>query len=239
MRENNKIKIVEYNEPFNYSHAINLGAATAKGDLLLFLNNDIQVLNKDWLNELARWALIPEIGIVGGKLLYPNGRIQHAGVVLGLEGFVDHLYMNAPQDYCGLIGSVNWYRNISAVTGACQMMRRKVFDELGGYDENYRLIFSDVDICLKATQKNYRIVYTPFAQLTHYHGLSRERKDPTKDLALGFKRLTSSFDGNDPFFSPNLTYTYIPCCQIKPENGDDRMIRMRESQNIFQRWNDT
>jgi GT2 family glycosyltransferase len=178
------------------------------------------------------------VGIVGAKLLYPNGQIQHAGVVFGLQGFVDHLYMNVPQDYCGLIGSVNWYRNVSAVTGACQMMRHTVFDELSGYDENYCLVFSDVEICLRATQKNYRIVYTPFAKLIHHQGMSRGRKTPTNDLALGLKYLTSIFDGNDPYFSPNLTYTYIPHCQTKPESGDDRMVWMRKKQAILERWKD-
>lgn len=234
-REN--VRILNYGETFNYSRANNQGASAAKGDLFLFLNNDVEVLSKNWLDELVYWALRPEIGVVGAKLLYPDGHIQHAGVVLGLQGFVDHLYLNVPDAYYGLMGSVNWYRNVSAVTGACQMMRRTVFVELGGYDENFQLIFSDVEICLRASQNQYRIVYTPFAQLLHHHGLTRGKNDPAGDLIKGFEYLLSSFDGNDPFFSPALTYTYIPSCQLGGETAQDRIDYMREKFTALTRWN--
>jgi GT2 family glycosyltransferase len=236
LKNNQNVKIVPYNESFNYSRANNLGAQAANGDLLLFLNNDMEVLTEDWLQELARWALLPQVGVVGTKLLYPNRRIQHAGIIMGMQGFVGHLYLNAPDDYHGLAGSCNWYRNFSAVTGACQMMRRSVFEMMGGYDERYRLIFSDVALCLKAIKNEYRVVYTPFAEMLHYEGQSRGTKDPIEDLELGFSQIGELLAQDDPYFSVNLTYTNIPKCQLTPESSAERTGRMGEKMTAVARW---
>jgi GT2 family glycosyltransferase len=219
-----RIRVIPFNEPFNYSRAVNLGAAKSNGELLLFLNDDMKVLHPDWLKELAQWALVPQIGVVGTKLLRPNRSIQHAGVVIGLQGFMGHLYLNTPEHYYGLLGSVDWYRNVSAVTGACQMFRRSVFEELGGYDEQYHLVFSDVDICLRAIQKGYRILYNPFAELIHYEGRSRGYRSPLSDIVRAYDQMKDWLD--DPYFSPNLTYTTIPECKFREDNDNDRMIRI-------------
>jgi O-antigen biosynthesis protein len=226
LESDQKVRVVPFNEPFNYSKAINLGAANSKSDLLLFLNNDMQVLQSDWLKELAQWATLSEIGIVGAKLLHPNQTIQHAGVVIGLQGFMGHLYLNAPDHYYGLLGSVDWYRNVSAVTGACQILRRSVFDELGGYDENYQLVFNDVDICLRAIQKGYWILYDPFATLIHFEGHSRGYNTPIGDIVRAYEKLEVWLLHDDPYFSPNLTYTTIPKCLLKPLAGHDRINRI-------------
>ncbi len=137
------VRIVPFARPFNFSAACNVGALGASGALLLFLNNDIEVIHADWLDELVRWAQRPEVGIVGAKLLYPDRSIQHAGVVFGL-GLVGHIFARARGGEIGLFGSPESYRNYLAVTGACQMMRREVFRQLGGFDERFRLSFSDV-----------------------------------------------------------------------------------------------
>src|SRR6185437_7278864 len=142
-------RIVPFNRQFNFSAACNVGAAAARGELLLFLNNDIEVIHPEWLDELVRWAVQPDVGIVGAQLLYPDRTIQHAGVVFGL-GLVGHIFARATPETSGIFGSAAEYRNYLAVTGACQMMRRDVFDRLGGYDERFRLSFSDVILCMEA-----------------------------------------------------------------------------------------
>ena len=169
-------RIVPFDRPFNYSAACNAGAAGAKGDLLLFLNNDIEIVEPGWLEELVRWAQLPQVGIVGGKLLYPDRLIQHAGVAFGL-GLVGHIFARAAEGTEGVFGSPESFRNYIAVTGACQMMRRDVFERLGGYDEAYRLSFSDVVLCMEAWKAGYRVVYTPYARLIHHESYTRKRED--------------------------------------------------------------
>ncbi len=155
----------------------------ARGDLLLFLNNDTEVIQPDWLDELVRWAELPHIGIVGAKLLYPDRTIQHAGVVFGL-GLVGHIFARAAEGASGVFGSSECYRNYLAVTGACQMMRRDVFQRLGGFDERFRLTFSDVVLCMEAWKAGYRVVYTPHARLVHHESYTRKRDDSAEDMEL-------------------------------------------------------
>ncbi|HWR98372.1 MAG TPA: glycosyltransferase [Candidatus Methanoperedens sp.] len=206
LRRDRRISFVDYPERFNYSRANNLGARGAGGELLLFLNNDVEVLDADWLEELARWAERPGIGIVGAKLLYPDGTIQHAGVVLGMEGHASHVFWGEGAYRGSPYGSFNWYRNYSAVTGACMMLRREVFDEIGGFDEEYALAFSDVEICVRAARRGYRVLYTPFARLTHHEGKTRGRHIPAGDMRLGHDHLAALIEAGDPFFNPNLSY---------------------------------
>ncbi|HEX9414175.1 MAG TPA: glycosyltransferase family 2 protein [Ktedonobacterales bacterium] len=223
-----RVRIVQYTKPFNYSAANNFGAQHATGDLVLFLNNDIEVLEPDWLEELVRWAERPEIGIVGAKLLYPSGLIQHAGVVIGMEGHASHIFWGSREDTGGIFGSVEWYRNYLAVTGACMIMRRQVFDEIGGFDEDYQLVFSDVEICLRAVEKGYRNVYCPFARLTHHEGGSRGQRMPPADLVRGYGHMRRLVEAGDPSFNPNLSYaSRIPVLARKAEERRlDRLSRM-------------
>jgi GT2 family glycosyltransferase len=233
LTKDQKVRIIPFDEAFNYSRAINLGAAASRAELLLFLNNDMQVLHSDWLRELVQWAMQPQIGVVGAKLLHPDRTIQHAGVVIGLQGFMGHLYLNVPDHYYGLLGSVDWYRNVSAVTGACQIIRRSVFEELGGYDEKFQLVFNDIDICLRAIQKGYRVLYDPFAALVHFEGRSRGYKTPLGDIVRGYEKLEDWLLHDDPYFSPNLTYTTIPRCQLKPYGEDKRMEFLRPRRDVI------
>jgi GT2 family glycosyltransferase len=195
--------IVPFDRPFNFSAACNAGAAAARGELLLFLNNDIEVIHADWLDELVRWAQLPGVGIVGPMLLYPDRTIQHAGVVFGL-GLVGHIFARAPAGASGLFGSTDCYRNYLAVTGACQMMRTDVFRELGGYDERYRLSFSDVVLCMEAWRAGYRVVYTPHARLVHHESYTRQRDDSPEDLELLARYLQNTGFVEDPYFHPEL-----------------------------------
>ena len=213
------VSIIPYNKKFNYSEAINLGVSKSHSDLLLFLNDDMGTTNEFWLEELIQWASQPGIGVVGTKLIRHNHTIQHAGIILGLNDFAGHLYLNAPEHYTGILGSVDWYRNFLAVTGACQMVRREVFEEVGGYDENFVLTFGDIDFCLKVYEKGYRNMYTPFANLFHYEGQSRGYTTPSMDILQGFERIRGILRRGDPYFSDNLSLTSIPrCCELSVED---------------------
>ncbi len=196
-------RIVRFDEPFNFSAACNAGAKVARGELLLFLNNDIEILDPDWLEELVRWALRPEIGVVGPQLLFPDRTIQHAGIVFGL-GLVGHIFGRVSENATGLFGSPATYRNYLAVTGACQMMRREVFDQLGGFDEGLRVSFNDVVLCLEARKAGYRVVYTPHAQLVHHESQTRQRDDSPHDKLMLAQYLTAIGFDDDPYGHPEL-----------------------------------
>ncbi len=201
-----RVRILDYPDPFNYSTANNRGASQASGELLLFLNNDTEVLDEGWLAELVRWADRPEIGAVGTKLLYPNRTVQHAGVVLGMESFCGHVYRGVAQDHRDMFGALDWYRNYLAVTGACLMMRRQAFNLVGGFDEGYRIGYSDIEICLRLVQQGYRVVYTPFAPLLHYEGRTRFNHLPRPDIRRAYQHLGPTIEAGDPYFNPNLSY---------------------------------
>ncbi|MGD0878746.1 MAG: glycosyltransferase family 2 protein [Anaerolineales bacterium] len=222
------IQIINYREQFNYSRANNLGASFSHSELLLFMNNDMEIVRSDWLTELCQWAMLPDLGVIGAKLLHADNSIQHAGIIMGMQGIVGHLYINAPEHYYGLLGSVDWYHNFYAVTGACQMIRKNLFDELGGYNEDFQLVFSDIELCLKVIKKGYRILYTPNAELRHLEGKSRGYETPKKDILLGYNILNEWIIKDDPFFSHNLTYTAIPKCHIGGEDISQRMNQINE-----------
>jgi GT2 family glycosyltransferase len=201
-----RITIARYEGEFNYSRVCNYGAKHATGDMLLFLNNDVEVLDKDWLDELVRWASVPEVGVVGAKLVYSDGRIQHAGVIVGMGGVAGHLFYGCHDNSVTLFGSVDWYRNYSAVTGALHMMRRDVFEAVGGYDEAYDISYSDVALCFQATKLGYRVLYDPFVRLIHYESQTRDRAPSLHDTSLAGARLMSMIEAGDPFYNPNLSY---------------------------------
>jgi GT2 family glycosyltransferase len=224
-----KVSIIAYERAFNYSEAINLGAANSQSDLLLFLNDDMRATNNFWLEELIQWASLPKIGVVGTKLIRKNHTIQHAGIILGLNNFAGHIYLNAPEHYDGLFGSVDWYRNYLALTGACQMVRREVFDAVGGYDERFALAFGDIDFCLKVYEKGFINMYTPFATLYHYEGQSRGYSTPVDDIVNGYERMGSFLNNSDPYYSPNLTYTPIPRCNTDSPEARHAEIERRRS----------
>jgi GT2 family glycosyltransferase len=141
---------------------------------------------------------------------------------MGLNGFAGHIYLNAPEHYHGLFGSVDWYRDYLAVTGACQMIRREVFNDIGGFDEGFKLAFGDIDICLRIHEKGYHIVYTPFASLFHYEGQSRGYATPPEDIIRSYQKMESALSKPDPYFSPNLTPTRIPKCAMRNDSVNNR-----------------
>ena len=200
-----RVNVLVHNLPFNYSAFNNWGAQHSTGEILLFLNNDIQCFEPGWLEEMSRWATRPEVGVVGAKLLYPDGAIQHAGLVIGLEGHANHVFAKKAEGYQGLFGTDEWYRNYSAVTGACMMVRREVFDHIGGFDEHYSLAFNDIELCLRATKAGFRVVYTPFARLFHHEGATRAKYKPAKDIQLAWQHLKPLIERGDPYYNHNLS----------------------------------
>jgi GT2 family glycosyltransferase len=235
LEKHENVHIVDFNEPFNYSRAINLGVSASDSELLLFLNDDMQVVRPDWLRELIQWAQRPEVGVVGTKLIRKNHTIQHAGIVMGMNAFMGHLYLNAPEDFSGLFGSVNWYRNYSALTGACQMVRRSLFDEVGGYDENFRLAFGDIDFCLRIQSLGYRNVYTPFAEIFHFEGMSRGYTTPIEDIENGFEKMELKIISPDPHFSEKLSLSTIPAYRATAMTKKERRGKVEERKQFYRK----
>jgi len=197
---------------FNFSTINNLGASRANGDVLLFLNNDVQVLERGWLGAMLEQAQRGEVGAVGAKLLYPDGRIQHAGVVVGLGGVAGHAHRFARADDPGYLGRLRHVHEVSAVTAACLVIRRAVFDAVGGLDEELTVAFNDVDFCLRVREAGYRNLWTPFAELVHHESASRG-SDITPTKAKRFAQEYAAMQRrwgaallSDPYYSPHLTY---------------------------------
>ena len=193
--------------PFNFAAKVNFAVQHARGEHVLLLNDDTEVINDEWLSAMLEYSQLPEIGAVGGKLYYPDGRIQHVGVVLGIGGGACHVLAGQAGNSPGYFGSALVIRNYSAVTGACCMTRRSVFDEVAGFDERFALDFNDVDYCLRVRERGYRIVGTPFARLYHYEGAtfgSRERIVNPREIRALNERWQDVI-ASDPYYSPNLT----------------------------------
>lgn len=200
------IRVINAPVPFNWSHLNNLAAAEARGDVLVFLNNDTEVISRDWLQRLCENALRPDVGVVGPLLLYPDLTIQHAGVVVGMGGWADHVFKAMqPVHSQVLFVSPILRRNVLAVTGACMAISRKVFDAIGGFDEHFIVCGSDVEICLRAFRSGFVNVYLPESQLIHHESKTRDpRAIPENDFVLSAEAYGPFRDGHDPYFSRNL-----------------------------------
>jgi GT2 family glycosyltransferase len=206
-----RCQILHNNAPFNYSAANNLGASHADSDLLLFLNNDTEILSPDWLDELVMWAARDEVGVVGAKLLRPGGLIQHAGVIIGLTGFAGHIFGDMPEYHWSIFGLAEWYRDYLAVTGACLIIRADLFNRLGGFDETLSLCGNDVELCLRARSAGLRVVYNPFARLKHLEGATRDGDIPAQDYRVSYHHYLPVLQTGDPYFNPNLScWNLIP-----------------------------
>ncbi len=221
-------RVVPFEGPFNYSAACNTGARSATGDVLLFLNNDTEVLDGDWLDELVRWVMLPSVGVVGAKLLFPDGRIQHAGMALGHMALCGHLFYESDEGSANLFGSTNQYRNLSALTGACHLIQRDVFEALGGYDEQYVLAYSDCALCLQATRAGYRNIYTPYARLIHHECATRKGHVPREDERRFAQLLEQSRFIADPYYSPMIdARSFDGRMRVQSNPSSDEVIRQR------------
>lgn len=199
------VRVIRFTEPFNFSAVNNLAARQSAGNALLFLNDDTEALDAGWLTELVRWVEQEDVGIVGAKLLHEDGSIQHAGVAVGLGGFADHPFAGGPEGQQTMYGSTEWYRNMSAVTGACLMIRRDVFMAAGGFDEQLVLCGNDVELCLRVGRMGYQVIYTPFARMRHLESVTRGSSIPADDFLQSYRHYYPLLAHGDPFFNPNLS----------------------------------
>lgn len=203
---NDLIKVVEADYEFNWSKLNNEGMAHASGDVFVFLNNDMVVESNDWLYRLVGDALQDEIGVVGGLLLYPDRTIQHAGVVVGMNGWADHIYKgNLPIHAVSPFVSPVLKRNVSSVTGACMAISRKTIEAIGGFDEEFIVCGSDVELCLRALKHGYRNLFDPFVVLTHFESKTRNPSDiPDIDFKKSREKYAEIKALGDPYFNKNL-----------------------------------
>lgn len=206
-----RVRVLRYDAEFNYSAINNWAAGQCDGRLLCLLNNDVEVIDADWLVEMVGFACRPETGAVGAMLYYPDGTIQHAGVILGVGGVANHAYCHEQAGYPGHGARALVAQNLSAVTGACLLVRRKVYEQVGGLDERLRVAFNDIDFCLKLGRAGYRNVWTPFARLYHHESASRGADDTEEkvsrfrsEVSFMRERWASVLD-NDPAYNPNLS----------------------------------
>ena len=203
--------MLAYDYPFNYSAINNFGARHAKGTVIGLVNNDIEVINPEWLTEMVSQCLRPEIGCVGAKLYYSNDTVQHAGVILSLGGVAGHSHKHFPRNHPGYFHRLSLVQTLSAVTAACLLIRKEIFDLVSGLDEkNLKVAFNDVDFCLKVREAGYRNLWTPYAELYHYESISRGAEDSPEKIArftqeVNFmKAKWTDYLERDPFYSPNL-----------------------------------
>jgi GT2 family glycosyltransferase/glycosyltransferase involved in cell wall biosynthesis len=225
--QRDNVHVIRVDRTFNYSSACNRGAEMAKGSLLLFLNNDIEVVEPDWLEELVRTTMLPGVGVAGAKLLLPDGTLQHAGVGIGVH-FIGLMYRDGDPEEWGIFGSVNHTRNWSAIMGACQMVRREVFNIIGGFDETFQIANSDIVLSLRALRVGWRTAYTPFAPLVHYEGMTRGYVNPDADLGRSSRELQKLGIVEDPYLHPQFSEASgVPCLRKPGELSMHDMLQKR------------
>jgi len=204
------IQVIRDESPFNFSRLSNTGVAQSRGEVVCLLNNDIEVITPDWIEEMLSFAIKPDVGAVGARLWYPDGTLQHGGVLIGAGAVAGHYHLRLPRGNIGYFGRAVLQQELSAVTGACMMVRRKVFDEVGGLDEQIAVAYNDIDFCLRLRAAGYRIIWTPFAELTHHESASQVHDDNLEKIAryqreMQFMRARwGKTLEQDPFHNPNL-----------------------------------
>jgi O-antigen biosynthesis protein len=216
LMQTRQVKRVAYSGSFNFSRANNLGIKQARGEVLVLMNNDIEVITASWIDEMLYYALQKDVGAVGGMLLYPDKSVQHAGVVLGCRGTADHVLRHAPEDSDGYAGSLACAHEVSAVTAACLMVQREKFERAGGFNEYYHTIYQDVDLCLQLRSQGLRNIFTPRARFFHLESPSRGRYYDLIDRNLLLDRWGETIAASDPYYNRNLD---VEACDysLKPE----------------------
>lgn len=214
-KQDKRIKVITYDGGFNYSLINNFAVNFAKGEHYLFLNNDTEVISKDWIQEMLMYSQRDDVGAVGAKLYYKDDTIQHAGVFLKIGGVAGHGHKGIPRNNLGYAGRAAIVQNVSAVTAACMMVSKKAFNSVNGFDKEFRVSFNDVDFCLRLRESGYLNVFTPYAEVYHYESKSRGYSDSdpksyatmTYESELMYKRWAKYYKGKkeDPYYNPNLT----------------------------------
>ena len=208
------VRVVEYKGAFNYSKINNLGVEQSTGDYVLLLNNDTQVITPNWMEEMLMYALRDDVGVVGAKLYYEDRTIQHAGIVVGLGAHrtAGHTHYRIPEANVGYMGKLCYAQNVTAVTGACMMVRKSLYEQLGGLDEEFAVALNDVDFCLKVREKGLLNIFTPFAELYHFESKSRG-SDKDDARAIRYQQESDRFKvkwenvlaKGDPYYNPNFS----------------------------------
>lgn len=214
LKQYSNIKVIYWKDEFNYSAINNFGVQHANGEYVLLLNNDIEVINPEWLTEMLMLAQRKDVGAVGAKLLYPDNTIQHAGVIIGIGGIAGHSHKYFDVDDPGYVSRLIIVQDVSAVTAACLLIKKSIFEEVGGLTESFKVAFNDVDFCLKVRKAGYLNVFTPYAKLYHHESKSRgledtyEKKKRFLGEQLRFKeKWPDILEKGDPFYNPNLSLT--------------------------------
>lgn len=213
IEKKDNIRVVKYQGEFNYSDINNYGVSYANGEYLILLNNDTEVITPEWIEEMLMYAQRPDVGIVGAKLYYPDDTVQHAGVIVGLGGVAGHTHCHIKKYESGYMGKMFYAQDLSAVTAACLMIKKSIFDRIGGFDCEFAVAFNDVDFCLRVREIDKLVVFTPYAELYHYESKSRGYEDtPEKkrrfagEVDLFHKKWDKKFlDKGDPYYNPNLS----------------------------------
>lgn len=243
---NRKIHLLRWAKEFNYSAINNFAAAHAKGEYLLFLNNDVKSINPDWLEEMLGVCQRPEVGGVGAKLIYPDNTIQHAGCVIGMGGIAGHMFVDMPADRTGYLHKASLLQDMSAVTAACLLMKKEVFEQAGGFTEELAVAFNDVDLCLKVRNNGYLIVYDPYAKLYHMESKTRGAED-SKEKVRRFQteieymrcHWIDILKNGDPCYNKNLSltkwnYSLKPIPGMETEAGQKKEKTGRKSCRKYQ-----
>ena len=214
LSQNPKVKVVRYEGTFNYSAVNNLGVSYATGEYLLLLNNDTEVITVNWMEELLMYAQREDVGAVGAKLYYPDKTIQHAGVVIGLGAHrtAGHTHYKQSRQNLGYMGRLCYAQNVTAVTGACLLVKKALFDQVGGLDTGFAISLNDVDFCLKLRRAGYLNVWTPFAELYHHESISRGMDDQgekaeryDRESEMFRKKWQEELQKGDPYYNPNFS----------------------------------
>lgn len=200
-----RLRAYQYDSPFNYSRINNWGVKQAKGEILLFLNNDTEAITPSWLEDMLGYAQRREIGAVGAKLFYRDGSIQHAGVILGMGGFADHAFVGYEENSFTPFGKDTWSRDYLAVTAACLMLERKKFESIGGFDENFIVCGNDVELCLRLYQSGHRNVFLSFVKLYHLEAQTRKKWVDPQDFECSLKSYVPYLENGDPYYNRNLS----------------------------------
>ncbi|MCI8333544.1 MAG: glycosyltransferase family 2 protein [Lachnospiraceae bacterium] len=216
LEHHENIRVVKYEGDFNYSRINNFGVSFAKGKYVLLLNNDMKVITREWMEELLMYAQRPDVAAVGGKLYYADNSIQHAGIVIGLGAHraAGHTHYKDDKMHLGYMGRLCYAQDVTAVTGACLLVGREQYDEVGGLDEAFSVAFNDVDFCLKLRRAGYLNVFTPFCELFHYESKSRGMEEGEKlkrfqnEVALFREKWKAELEAGDPYFNPNFSLDY-------------------------------
>lgn len=243
---NRKIHLLRWGKEFNYSAINNFAVAHAKGEYLLFLNNDVKSINPDWLEEMLGVCQRPEVGGVGAKLIYPDNTIQHAGCVIGMGGIAGHMFVDMPADRTGYLHKASLLQDMSAVTAACLLMKKEVFEQAGGFTEELAVAFNDVDLCLKVRKNGYLIVYDPYVKLYHMESKTRGAED-SKEKVRRFQteieymrcHWIDILKNGDPCYNKNLSltkwnYSLKPIPRMETEAGQKKEKTGRKSCRKYQ-----